>query len=102
MKISILKSCAGLTFSFIEGQDVDVKEELAKERNSVFGKTNGDLKRGLEFGEKEYREIDKYCKEKGVLHSEVIFVGDDYGIGGNDESVYKSDFGSDTLCGFSL
>ena len=31
MKISILKSCAGLTFSFIEGQDVDVKEELAKD-----------------------------------------------------------------------
>ena len=31
MKISILKSCAGLTFSFIEGQEVDVKEELAKD-----------------------------------------------------------------------
>ena len=31
MKISILKSCAGLTFSFIEGQDVDVNEELAKD-----------------------------------------------------------------------
>ena len=25
-------------------------EELAKERQSVFGNTNGDLKRGLEFG----------------------------------------------------
>ena len=31
MKISILKSCAGLTFSFIEGQEVDVKEEFAKD-----------------------------------------------------------------------
>lgn len=31
MKISILKSCAGLTFSFIEGQDVDVQEELAQD-----------------------------------------------------------------------
>ena len=31
MKILILKSCAGLTFSFIEGQEVDVKEELAKD-----------------------------------------------------------------------
>lgn len=37
--------------------------------------------------------LDKYCKENGILHSEVVFVGDDYGIGGNDESVYKSDFG---------
>ena len=31
MKISILKSCAGLTFSFIEGQEADVQEELAKD-----------------------------------------------------------------------
>ena len=31
MKISILKSCAGLTFSFVEGQEVDVKDELAKD-----------------------------------------------------------------------
>ena len=45
---------------------VYTKEELAKERKSVFGNTNGDLKRGLEFGEEEYREIDKYCKEKGI------------------------------------
>ena len=41
----------------------------------------------------KYHALDKYCTEKGVLHSDVIFVGDDYGLGGNDESVYKSDFG---------
>ncbi len=41
----------------------------------------------------KYYALDKYCKEKGVSHDEVVFVGDDYGIGGNDESVYKSDFG---------
>lgn len=29
--------------------------------------TNGDLKYALEFGEKEYREIDRYTKEKGIL-----------------------------------
>ena len=46
---------------------VYTKEELAKERQSVFGTTNGDLKRGLEFGFKEYAEIDKYCKSKGIL-----------------------------------
>ena len=33
-----------------------------------------------------------YCAEHGIKHSEVVFVGDDYGLGGNDESVYKSDF----------
>lgn len=36
--------------------------------------------------------LDKYCKENGYSHSEVVFVGDDYGLGGNDESVYQSDF----------
>lgn len=41
----------------------------------------------------KYYALDLYCKEKGFSHDEVIFVGDDYGIGGNDESVYKSDFG---------
>jgi len=42
-------------------------EELAKPRENPFGPTNGDLKRGLEFGEKEYEEIDRYCKEKGIM-----------------------------------
>ncbi len=41
----------------------------------------------------KYYALDKYCKEKGIKHSQAIFVGDDYGLGGNDESVYKSDFG---------
>ena len=41
-------------------------EELAKPRESIFGTTNGELKRGLEFGEKEYAEIDKYCKIVGI------------------------------------
>jgi N-acetylneuraminate synthase len=38
-------------------------EELAKPRESPFGNTNGDLKRGLEFEIEEYREIDRYCRE---------------------------------------
>lgn len=41
----------------------------------------------------KYYALDKYCQEIGISHDEVIFVGDDYGLGGNDESVYKSDFG---------
>lgn len=42
-------------------------EELAKPRESPFGTTNGDLKYGLEFGLKEYKEIDKYCKTKKIM-----------------------------------
>ena len=34
----------------------------------------------------------EYCKEHGIAHDEVVYVGDDYGPGGNDESVYLSDF----------
>ena len=41
----------------------------------------------------KYHALDLYCKEKGFAHEEVVFVGDDYGMGGNDESVYLSDFG---------
>lgn len=40
----------------------------------------------------KYYALDLYCHEKGFSHDEVVFVGDDYGEGGNDESVYKSDF----------
>jgi N-acetylneuraminate synthase len=41
-------------------------EELARTRESPFGTTNGDLKRGLEFGEAEYREIDDFCEGLGI------------------------------------
>ncbi len=40
----------------------------------------------------KYYALDLYCKENGFDHSEVVYIGDDYGLGGNDESVYKSDF----------
>ena len=40
----------------------------------------------------KYYALDLFCKENGFGHDEVVFVGDDYGIGGNDESVYVSDF----------
>ena len=36
--------------------------------------------------------LSRYCAERGIKHSEVVFIGDDYGEGGNDESVFRSDF----------
>jgi len=41
-------------------------EELAKPRETPFGMTNGDLKRGLEFAQTEYEEIDTYCREEEI------------------------------------
>ena len=65
--IAITTGCDAVKFQKRTVDVVYTKEELAKERKSVFGNTNGDLKRGLEFGEIEYKEIDKYCKEKGII-----------------------------------
>ena len=42
-------------------------DELMKPRESVFGKTNGDLKRGLEFSKEDYQKIDKVCKELDII-----------------------------------
>jgi N-acetylneuraminate synthase len=41
-------------------------EELARPRENPFGATNGDLKRGLEFGADQYQAIARYCEEKDV------------------------------------
>ncbi len=36
--------------------------------------------------------LDEFCQENGIAHDELCYCGDDYGLGGNDESVFKSDF----------
>ena len=40
----------------------------------------------------KYYALDLYCKEKGITHEQAVFIGDDYGLGGNDSAVYNSDF----------
>ena len=39
----------------------------------------------------KFYALDQYCAEQGLTHENVLYVGDDYGLGGNDESVYLSD-----------
>ncbi len=61
---------AGAGMVKFQKRTVDVvysSEELARPRESPFGATNGDLKRGLEFGRDEYAEIDRYCKKRDIL-----------------------------------
>lgn len=41
-------------------------QELSTPRESFFGSTNGDLKRGLEFSYLEYAEIFDYCAKKDI------------------------------------
>tara|TARA_R110002020_G_scaffold37124_4_gene111976 strand:+ start:16902 stop:17771 length:870 start_codon:yes stop_codon:yes gene_type:complete len=47
-------------------EDVYTPSDLDKPRESPFGTTNREQKAGLEFGEAEYDEIDKYCKKVGI------------------------------------
>lgn len=65
--IAVTTGCDAVKFQKRTVDVVYTKEELAKERKSVFGETNGDLKRGLEFSKKQYYEIDAYCRERGIL-----------------------------------
>lgn len=65
--IAVTTGCDAVKFQKRTIDIVYTKEELAKERKSVFGNTNGDLKRGLEFDYEEYKEIDNYCKEKNII-----------------------------------
>ncbi len=36
--------------------------------------------------------LSEYCKARSISHDQLVYIGDDYGSGGNDEVVYKSDF----------
>ncbi len=40
----------------------------------------------------KYHALDVYCRENNLSHDEIVYIGDDYGLGGNDEAVFKSDF----------
>jgi len=65
--IAAQAGCSAVKFQKRTIEIVYSAEELAHPRESPFGTTNGDLKRGLEFGLEEYTEIDRYCKEKDIL-----------------------------------
>jgi N-acetylneuraminate synthase len=57
-----LAGCDAVKFQKRTVEVVYTSEELSKPRENPFGPTNGDLKRGLEFGVKEYEAIDQYCR----------------------------------------
>lgn len=65
--IAVDAGCDAVKFQKRTVDVVYTAEELARPRENPFGPTNGDLKKGLEFGKKQYDEIDSYCKEKGIL-----------------------------------
>ncbi len=58
--------CDAVKFQKRTIDKVYTQELLNSPRESPWGKTQRDQKQGLEFGEAEYREIDRYFKEKGI------------------------------------
>ncbi len=63
ISVAVAAGCDAVKFQKRTVDVVYTAAELATPRESPFGTTNGDLKRGLEFGKEEYRQIDRYCKE---------------------------------------
>jgi N-acetylneuraminate synthase len=62
ISVALAAGCDAVKFQKRTIDVVYTAEELAKARENPFGVTNGDLKRALEFGLEEYREVDAFCK----------------------------------------
>jgi N-acetylneuraminate synthase len=63
ISVAVAAGCDAVKFQKRTVDVVYTAAELATPRESPFGTTNGDLKRGLEFSKEDYRQIDRYCKE---------------------------------------
>ncbi len=64
-----IASEAGCDAVKFQKRDIDLvysKELLEAPRESPWGTTQGDQKKGLEFNEDDYRAIDQYCKKKDI------------------------------------
>jgi len=64
---AVAAGCDAVKFQKRSIEVVYSAEELARPRESPFGATNGDLKRGLEFGADQYSQIDRYCASQNIL-----------------------------------
>ena len=62
-----LSGCDAVKFQKRTVDRVYTKEYLDSYRESPWGTTQRAQKEGLEFGKEEYDEIDRYCKEKGIV-----------------------------------
>ncbi len=59
--------CDAVKFQKRTVDKVYSKEYLDSPRQSPWGNTQRAQKEGLEFGRREYDEIDRYCREKGIV-----------------------------------
>jgi N-acetylneuraminate synthase len=62
ISVAVAAGCDAVKFQKRTVEIVYTPEELAKPRENPFGNTNGDLKRGLEFTQEDYEDLNVYCK----------------------------------------
>ena len=70
----LIDSAANAEFDAVKFQKRSVEKVYSKEfldspRETPWGTTQRDQKLGLEFGKREYQEINRYCKEKKIKWS---------------------------------
>ena len=63
---AVKAGCDGVKFQKRNIDKVYTKAYLDSHRESPWGNTQRDQKLGLEFSEKQYEKIDKYCKKKKI------------------------------------
>lgn len=64
--VAVVSGCDAVKFQKRTIDKVYTQEFLDSPRMSPWGNTQRDQKEGIEFGKKEYNEINKYCNEKGI------------------------------------
>ena len=64
--VAVKAGCNAVKFQKRTVEKIYSKEVLDSPRDSPWGKTTREQKMGLEFGQKEYNEIDEYCKDNKI------------------------------------
>ena len=64
--VAVDAGCDAVKFQKRDIDQVYTQEFLDSPRESPWGKTQRDQKKGLEFGKEQYEEIDEYCKKKNI------------------------------------
>lgn len=65
--VAVASGCDAVKFQKRTVDKVYTPEELDVYRPNYYGETNRDLKYGLELSLDDYKEIDRYCKEKDII-----------------------------------
>ncbi len=87
---AVFAGCDAVKFQKRTVDRVYTAEELDKYRESPWGTTVREQKLGLEFGRKEYDEIDAYCREKGIAWFASAWDTDSQGfLGAYDRNYNK-------------